>query len=557
MDNYLDLFLWVSHGNNVSSKNNYYPMEIPFQTVNIYSSPFKTTYKEDLLEIHSNPCEFISGKCPSVPIINKQTGKKYVYLPPLVFNCYESESDTDVKNFSGLYYAKVKMLPRENMDPTQPNSYLKKCILQPSKLESYDRTQTYANFHKFLGHDEIIAKYGSGTNITYSQIFKLVKYYCENADFSFYRNENEMVTDALSVDPSKAILGIFSCQSLSGEYAVNYEQNVLNLVPKAVESVNEVNVYSSISLIPSFSKKIIFPLVIHKRTNESYGDEWTALAKLKHQGCGLNALSYIDAIPKNEARERAVCLDIKGTSIFKIVDNLDVILKSVGVNSSGYLILRYYLIHGCNIVQYILHNYFSKFNNNIYMIIKMYDTYQISSTNPEPSHVGHTIIFGKENGIYKLIDPQRSLKLDLIFENMSVDNGYIGTIVNSKYPNIQFIDIAFGLFDVANNSEQLFNMTTIVLNNLQNNLAGIIPRPTNITYGGKKRCRKNRKNKTCKKGQKSKQSKKYRKRRQSRKYVGGSVDEIINNDKLDDFEKFMLYTDEKNNIPTVLNTTDI
>lgn len=48
--------------------------------------------------------------------------------------------------------------------------------------------------------------------------------------------------------------------------------------------------------------------------------DWEALAEMKHQGCGLNVLSFFGIIEENEAREKVVCLNLKGTSIFKIVD---------------------------------------------------------------------------------------------------------------------------------------------------------------------------------------------------------------------------------------------
>ncbi len=189
---------------------------------------------------------------------------------------------------------------------------------------------------------------------------------------------------------------------------------------------------------------------------------------------------------------------------------------------------------------------------DIYMIIKMYKDYKIPNKN-EPSHVGHTILFGKENGQYVFIDPQNRLRLPLVAENLRV-SGYIAGILKSYFEHMQYIDISFGVNDVAN----IPSMTSSVEQSLRNQEAIIIPRDPDIAYGGKKRCRKNKKNKTCKKGRKSKQSKKCRRRRrQSRKYVGGSVEEILNNDEFDDFEKFMLYTDEQNNIPTVLNTTNI
>ena len=44
----LHFYLWISHGANVSSKNNYYSLETKFRSLTFYSSPFEEITNEYL-----------------------------------------------------------------------------------------------------------------------------------------------------------------------------------------------------------------------------------------------------------------------------------------------------------------------------------------------------------------------------------------------------------------------------------------------------------------------------------------------------------------------------
>jgi hypothetical protein len=543
---YVDLFLWISHGGTVSSKNNYYPMEIPFSTVNMYSTPFKVSHTPELLDLVSNPCTFISGKCPSIPIINYHTNKTYVYLPPLVFTCYNSEPrNSEVRKYSGLYYTKMSHSP-----PSFANTdYLRECIYRPSKSNNYlenlnsnnSNNSPINNFYRLLGHNDIIDRFNSTQQkyITYSQIFEYVKELCLTNNFAYYTTNNNEV---INIDPSKAVLGIFSCQSRLRQYVIHYDRNILNLIPKRIDDVTQyTNIIHSFELIGT---NVLLPNTIRV---VRWTDEFaTVTDSLDNKGCGLNALSYLTLITRENAVEKAACLDVKGMSIFKIVDYLAE--KSMFATASlGILILRTNFNNGFALLQDILFRY----NNSDACIIKIYKSLDID--------IGHTIIIGKNSHNYLVVDPQNQ-----IFRNVGItgENGLLNSLVTSLYPEFEFMDI---LFEIHNQNEYVNNNGVVeisthfkglVSNLIERGGAMVVARDPNINYGGKKQYRKKIK-KTCKKGQKRK-NKLYR-RKKSRKYIGGSdtAETIYKNDKLDDFEKIMIYNDSENGIQSALILTDL
>ena len=88
-------FLWISHGNNVSSRSNFYPIETKFQSVILYSKPFQAITASELKDLLEEPCKLLVGSCPRIPIENEQG--RHVFLPPLVFTL-----TPDIQNSIGL-----------------------------------------------------------------------------------------------------------------------------------------------------------------------------------------------------------------------------------------------------------------------------------------------------------------------------------------------------------------------------------------------------------------------------------------------------------------------
>ena len=121
-NNVLNFYLWISHGTNVSGNHNYYPIETKFRALTFYSRPFEIITSSPLLNLdqfirtgRDNPgiCGLISGSCPHIPIVNKETKQKIVYLPPLIFGV-DANDHADVKRFSGLYHFSLIKTNNEN-----------------------------------------------------------------------------------------------------------------------------------------------------------------------------------------------------------------------------------------------------------------------------------------------------------------------------------------------------------------------------------------------------------------------------------------------------------
>ena len=111
----IDFYLWIAHGTNVSSEQNYYPIETKFQAINLYSSPREIIYADFLEKLSqkiktTTPipelCNLISGTCSYIPIINEKKNVKVVYLPPLIFGTISDPLSIEHK-YIGLWHFKV------------------------------------------------------------------------------------------------------------------------------------------------------------------------------------------------------------------------------------------------------------------------------------------------------------------------------------------------------------------------------------------------------------------------------------------------------------------
>ena len=392
---YIDAYVWVSHGNNVSAHHNYYKFETKFKYLTFYSTPFQTIDTNTLQYLDS--CKIITGTCPMIPITNTETGKKYVYLPPLVFTSVIGDYPSIVE-LTGLYYLKIQKID------------MNKC----NTLEKV----------KIMDHSQMIDDYGSGENITYSDIFKCVTDDCKKR----------------GLNPEKIVLGIFSCQVGVEKYEAEYTQtSISDLIPKIVEEPSEANIYDN-GKHHYPSNSFASPTLI--LFNEL--QEWAPLAGITHQGCGLNVLSYYNIIETRKAREQTVCLSIKGTSIFKIVDYLNRYIRNQGISYSGFMVVRYSLLAGLDIILKFLRLYSPRTNQGYSIITKLYRN-QYQPGTQKFSQIGHTVSFARKDQEVYYIDPQSSI-IYPIYSNAPVEN--IVTSIKSLYrvdnmPDFEFIDIIY------------------------------------------------------------------------------------------------------------------
>lgn len=502
---YIDAFLWVTHGTNVSSVHNFYPIETKFKAVTFYSRPFEIIDSGQLEEIMGDPCRIMLGACPKIPVTDKITNKKDVFLPPLVFSLSHTDLD-GIKQYAGLY--KYRIIRNHRNPQYYDKSNLKNCAITKEA--------------KLLNHSDIISKYGDGQNITYSQIFQTVLEFCKQ------KGKN----------PEEVLLGIFSCQVRAEQYIENYdESNILNLIGRNVdrkEGLIEAEIFTKID---DETNTFLSPTVT---PYEQLPDGWNALANIKHQGCALNVLSYFGIIDQSDARESTVCLSILGTSIFKIVDYINTYLIKKRIINDGYMIKRHTILVGIT----VLYNLMTIYDNQNYCII--FKIYRDDIVKGKPSQVGHTVAFFRHNDSYWFIDPQQSI-IENITEVPSVKS--LVQYIQSKYPGFNFIDIIYTLrTDISKTKTQIEDSTP-------ESHEMILERSSSIRYGGKKpvKSKKIKKSKISKKNKKNKRKtimKRKTNKNKSKKYYGGETE-------LDNFEKLMTDIDKKLGTPTALDIATI
>jgi len=511
-NNVLHFYLWISHGTNVSSNHNYYPLETKFSALTFYSRPFETISSEFLQMLDSviinstnnqqgspinqqgSPfiCSLISGSCPHIPITDKKTKKKIVYLPPLIFGVFPDDAN-DIKYYSGLYYFTLIKTDKEN------------CKILKSE--------------KILDHNKLL-QFG---NITYSLIFKFVLENC-------YKK---------NLDPNHVMLGIYSCQSKYDKYTQEYNQSdINNFIPK----------YSDISLEPAdilsnmnqFADNGYSSLCIIRYKNLK---PWNALANIKTQGCGLNVLSYYDILDQTLAREETTCLTIKGTSIFKIIDYINDynLLDPSKYLDDKYFVLRMEIKTGLHL---IIINFMNQFKTQNYAII--FKVYKENFFNKEFSEVGHSVSIAYNQGNIIYIDPQGELNAILQGTPEEMVNQLYSEFLNKT--QFRYMDVIFTYYD---NKEKFgpgiptFDKKSI-MEQINKKIFYFRPRPFNVNYGGnnKKKTRVNKKKRKINKTRKNKTKKnKTKNKRMNKKTQYGGYDA---------FEEAMLDADKKNGIPSVL-----
>jgi len=584
MSDIVHLFLWVSHGENISSKNIYYPIESPFQSVNMYSNAFQMSTLNELKNIVNDPCKLVLGTCPFIPFFDKKTGKNDILVPPLLFG-FASPDEPDIIQWSGLHYFKIKTIPdlgkkseisKQIADAARINREQNYPTIKQKTIEeqAYEQILQYKTTCEIQEH-VLIKSYsdllGSGNSIrlyTYSEIFKLVIDICND------KKNN--------VDPKNVSLGIFSCQSRDPNYIKNYIQDTIsNLLPSLAESAPQANIFSSDDINTDASVEDTGKMnateyyasltMIQLNTNPSVN--WKSLTDIRHQGCGLNVLSFFGILEKNVARETLLCLSLKGTSIFKIVDYIDYHTKNLGIKNDGYIIARCDFQTGLSNIIELMSNYSTA--DKYCIVFKMYDndTY-FKDTSTKKSHVGHTVAFYKYDNKYYYVDPQGEIIREFSISAINIpelENDIKQLYINPNQPNNipkwKFIDL---IYTVKIDNKFDNKRPAIKLASQASNLGcEMLERTEDIRYGGKKLTKKTRKIKSKAKSRtkskaksrtksrtrtKAKYSSKAKSRTKAKIHHGGNITDGKN---LDEFEYLMLLIDQKNNIPTVLDTVTI
>lgn len=437
-DNAIDVLLWISHGNTTAVDQRYYPVENKFKGMSTFAKPLTALYTVELGELIQNPCQFLLGNCPT---INHKVNERLseAWLPPIVFSL--PEINGPMHEYMGLYHFRIELVNLHGrvcnyIVQDASNNFVSvdgmKDINESKVLDNTNARQYYTG--------SFAQEY-----FTYSDIFKMAYDYCKEKN----------------LNTRKVVMSIFSCFS-SSDYLNHTTYQLTNLLlPKASKKVKQANIVSK-----NTAEALPLSLLI-LRTPHEFKD-WTALAKQKSKGCGLNVLSYFGVIEQTEARNQTVCLSSKGTSIFKIVDIYD----DTRVNKSTYVVVRTTLSRGIQEIFRFLYEFEKrKVDYNYGIVFKMYQGLLQANTNKD-NHIGHTISIGIENtGNIFLFDPQSDKVRGANVRDLIIGNkNQLGTLqYNESLANICLRKIG-DLFGDA------FDTVDIILHDVSADMHSDLPR---------------------------------------------------------------------------------
>jgi len=500
------MFLWVSHGKNISAEHNYYPMHTDFKYLNYYTDPYEpvTTYK--LFQMESDPCRYIHGTCPKVPI---QIGNEMVvFVPPILFFNRVLEPFDAIRDSTGLYYFEI-------------NKFLHPKKRSDKKSRAASSVCKIIKKHKLLTHANFVDEFGEG-NITYSKIFRIIKHWCFQ----------------MGLNPADIGVGIFSCHLPDILKRINAATKaepklVLNAPPQAtfVDDITQLDGNVNVLCVPV--------------PEERLDTGWNELIGANYQGCAMNVLAYYKILDEYYAADTAACLPATGQSIFTVVNYINQYLVQNGTVNSKYMIVRYPLETAINVI------YSAGMQDRQAVIFKMYrEPYRAVNGVNQHNHVGHTVSIVRYGTQFYYIDPQRKFINPTDYKHnitqlsaAQIANG----ISNNGY--FTFADI---IYSVSTPDEILASSVQIIRGIqecIQATTCEIVPRLPSIRFGGSitnSKSKSKSKSKTRSKS-KSKTRSKGSSKSKTQKLI--SPKEL---QKLDKFERLMLEADRKAGIKTDL-----
>ena len=470
----IDFFLWVSHGTTATAINRmvdkyhsklgrfvYYSEHGEcLAKYSLDSIHLNTIKKKQIVEVLPNGyTSSISGN-----IKNMYKGKSSInnpgyltgFLVPPIFYSLEHNINDVTYPYMGLYYFAI--------DPA---------------------TFEFLKYQKLLDVADLINMYGN-KYISLSQIEAHVINACKYLNITNINNVN---------------LGLYACQTGLLQYEKDYQpqqqhrdinddleslHNKAELIPSSYINERHISYFS-------LATTLVDNNLMSQRLSTQ---QWNALATMTHQGCALNVLSYYGIISQPRARERVVCLTLKGTSIFSIVNYIHNYYTYTG----KFAITRLTLANGLKVLYDFIAQNLQPHPSSCVIIFKIYAKNKIPNKE-EYSDVGHTVsvCFDFNTKSVWFIDPQIQLKIQL-----TNDPNQLGIIMSHNYPNMNFIDLI-----MCGDYTNTFVGPVITFNEMvdliQQNILTIRDVPQNLFYGGKKSSIK------TKRSIHSRISKKYRK----------------------------------------------
>ena len=329
------LYLWVTHGANVSPEKNYYDIKSRFKKVYMYAKPHSYITLDELQAMRWGDSENKRYELKKVPEGQPNAGN--FYIPPLLYYLGPTEAEIRTrhaaeKKAADELHEELSLHPRarRRRAVSRAKNKLPDRTARAAAAYSEEGLETFNAIGlwvidstnrwiwKIKGYNELAEDPNKLFNgpYTFSIINTYVTKYIEQQMVGQPRSEMSRVI-------SNSSLGVFSCQRALPEYAREYAQpmdvdteplqelHARYIGPPANARFNEGNEIFSTSKVSS-------PTIIPLLTNPA--PRWTALAGQKRSGCGLNVLGLFGILDQKVARERVVCLPREGSSIYSLYD---------------------------------------------------------------------------------------------------------------------------------------------------------------------------------------------------------------------------------------------
>lgn len=434
-------FLLILHGINVTPTVNCINMRTGFKNsrINFFIEPNEILYTNDLqlLYEHTNrPAHHDTGFYQYIKnTLNDKIDTDFIYsdemgtacLPPMRFHTNDSDTP-EMKNIIGLYHFYYFVDDTYNVA---------------------DDTSFYMN-KKFYGWDNFETE-------TYSTIYRKIATYIKETKAN---PTNELESTVVNtITDNNVDIGFFTCRQLVDEYAaeyanLSYHKGIVKKIPPGVYIPKEEPPVSA-AYVSNQGHDEVLLINYDFNLNDKIHSWVGALAGVTHQGCALNVLTFFDILSQTDAREKAICLNLTGTSIFKMIDYINQVYPSnygvirCGLNDALNTILAYFTLvtnrdneAKSAIYSALTYGNFHEYVENLssvftrqYIILKMYDVNVSKTDNTKYNEVGHTVAIAVFNGEIYFIDPQIS------WYTKSNNADELKATIVEKYPQFNYCDL--------------------------------------------------------------------------------------------------------------------
>ena len=417
----LTIFLWVLHGASIASVSNLYPIKNKFKQATFYGQPFKILDSQLLhtFNLHTfvNPypvntppfetnSELVYGNCPIIPIHTEANGTSISYFPPMVFMVDPDDAtrpnilhpQSPFANLFGLYH--ITVLQQSN-----------RCYV--------------TQLNRVYNHTELVTRWGN-TNQTYSVLFKLIYEYAKG----------------IGISTQDCLLGLYNCQNIIPKYGPEYLGNDIRELLPTKQKMNTHDAHILDRYEPVRGKKLT--LFQFDYDPADLPTTWKALATLRHQGCGLNILSFYGFITQTVAREKTTCLPITGSSIFNIINYM---VEYYGF-SSRYIVYRYTIEEG---ISQISSFFSSQIEDDVILnkvvIFKLYEDMYQRDFPDKLSQAGHIVSI---RCITEIIDEKPVVKIFFVDPQSEILNYELSSVrpfdlqvIYGRHVPWKFMDIIY------------------------------------------------------------------------------------------------------------------